>query len=142
MLGLYGGATGLVIELAARKAIEAFSKKSTDSAQTSAQLSDEAQKAELQSLVFQSQAKVQQELAIARRILAAEEVEIEEFYDGSASAELVVKASTEKVSLGLNGEGRKITKRVIKFKGFNNQVEHILQEIDKSTSEIIDTQQQ
>lgn len=100
MLGLYGGATGLVIELAARKAIEAFSKKSTDSAQTSAQLSDEAQKAELQSLVFQSQAKVQQELAIARRILAAEEVEIEEFYDGSASAELGAKASTEKVSLG------------------------------------------
>ena len=56
--------------------------------------------------------------------------EIEEFYDGSASAELGAKASTEKVSLGLNGEGRKITKRVIKFKGFNNQVEHILQEID------------
>lgn len=35
MLGLYGGATGLVIELAARKAIEAFSKKSTDSAHVS-----------------------------------------------------------------------------------------------------------
>lgn len=37
MLGLYGGATGLVIELAVKKAIEAFSKKSTDVAQTTAQ---------------------------------------------------------------------------------------------------------
>lgn len=142
MLGLYGGATGFVIELAVKKAIEAFSKKSTDVAQTTAQLSDEARKAELQSLVFQSQAKVQQELAIARRILAAEEVEIEEFYDGSASAELGANASTEKVSFGLNGEGRKITKRIIKFKGFNNQIEHILQEIDNSTVEILDPQQQ
>ncbi|OAT20229.1 hypothetical protein M979_0966 [Buttiauxella noackiae ATCC 51607] len=95
MLGLYGGATGLVIELAAKKAIEAFSKKSTDATQTSAQLTDEAQKVEIQSLVLQSQAKVQQELSIARRILAAEEVEIEEFYDGSASADLGAKASTD-----------------------------------------------
>lgn len=138
MLGLYSGATGLVIELAAKKAIETFSKKSTDTNQTPAQLTDEAQKAELQSLVFQSQAKVQQELSIARRILAAEEVEIEEFYDGSASADLGVKASTEKVSFGLNGQGRKITKRVIKFKGFNSHVESILKDLDNSSMDLLD----
>ncbi len=138
MLGLYGGATGLIIELAVKKAIEGFSKKSTDTAQTTAQLTDEAQKAELQSMVFQSQAKVQQELSIARRILAADEVEIEEFYDGSASADLGAKASTEKVSLGLSGQGRKITKRVIKFKGFNTQVENILQDLDTNELELVE----
>lgn len=138
MLRLYGGATGLIIELAVKTAIEAFSKKSTDTAQTTAQLTDEAQKAELQSMVFQSQAKVQQELAIARRILAADEVEIEEFYDGSKSADLGAKASTEKVSIGLNGQGRKITKRVIKFKGFNTQVESILQDLDANALELLE----
>lgn len=131
MLGLYAGPTGFVIELAIKKAIETFNKKSSDSTQTPQQLTDEAQKAELQSSVLQAQAKVQQELSIARRILAAEEVEIEEFYDGSASAGFGIKTASDKVSLGINGEGRRITKRVIKFKGFNTQIDNLIQKIDE-----------
>ncbi|MBN3146056.1 hypothetical protein [Pectobacterium brasiliense] len=124
------GATGVVIEIAVRKAIEAFTQKSDDASKTSTELLDEAQKAEIKSAVLQTQAKVQQELSIARRILIAEEVEIEEFYDVSGSANAGAKVSKESASIGLQGDGRKITKRVIKFKGFNSQTNNILQTIE------------
>ncbi|NQZ90727.1 MAG: hypothetical protein HRT97_00100 [Moritella sp.] len=45
----------------------------------------EAEKQNIQMLFAQEQAKFEQELAIARRIDNAEEVEIEEFYELSAS---------------------------------------------------------
>ncbi|HCR1911258.1 hypothetical protein A3N51_15500 [Enterobacter kobei] len=131
MIGLYtAGPAGMVIEIAIKKAVEAFSKKSIDDDQTPQQLNEEALKAELQSTVLQAQAKVQQELSIARRILVADEVEIEEYYDGSGSAGIGLKSSPDNVSFGINGEGKKITKRVIKFKGFNGQIDQILQQID------------
>ena len=72
---------------------------------------------EIKATVLQNQAKVEQELAIARRIDSAEEVEIEEYYDVSGSGSVGLKADEASVTIGANGDGRKVTKRVIKFKG-------------------------
>ena len=68
----------------------------------------------------QAQARVAQELAIAKRIENAAEVEIEEFYDTSGKGNLGLQADlkTETASLGLGGEGRKITKRIYHFRGW------------------------
>ena len=65
-------------------------------------------------------ARIEQELAIARRIDCAEEVEIEEFYDtsGKGSAGLTADMKSESATLGLSGEGRRVTKRVYHFKGW------------------------
>ena len=57
------------------------------------QLEEEAAKQEIQMQFAQHQARVAQELAIARRIDNAEEVEIEEFYDISGKGLLGVSAN-------------------------------------------------
>lgn len=64
-------------------------------------------------------AQVSQELAIATRIASAQEVEIEEFYDlsGKGAAGLNINAQTETVGLGVEIEGRRVTRRVYRFKG-------------------------
>lgn len=63
------------------------------------------------------QARVAQEICIAQRIASSLEVEIEEYYDTSGKGSAGVKAEEKSVTLGLSGEGRKVTKRIIKFKG-------------------------
>jgi len=65
------------------------------------------------------QAKVAQEIAIAKRITSAEEVEIEEYYDLSGTAEigLAGKPAESEISFGAKGSGRKVTKRIYRFKG-------------------------
>ncbi len=80
-------------------------------------LEEESVKEDIRARVLQNQAKAAQEMAIARRIEDAEEVEIEEYYDISGEGHVGAKASSEGVNLGASAEGRKITKRVIKFKG-------------------------
>lgn len=74
--------------------------------------------------VLTNQAKVQQEQAIATRILLAEVVEIEEYYDISGQGNLGLSAdgASETITLGASLQGKKISKRVIKFSGFNNNV--------------------
>ncbi|MFU8832908.1 MAG: hypothetical protein ACNA7J_12235 [Wenzhouxiangella sp.] len=68
------------------------------------------------------QARVAQELAIAERIASSHEVEIEEFYDGSGKGQVGLKADGESVSVGASGEGRRVTKRIIRFSGLGNTV--------------------
>ena len=80
-------------------------------------LEEESIKEDIRARVLQNQAKAAQEMAIARRIENAEEVEIEEYYDMSGEGLVGAKGSNEGLSLGASAEGRKITKRVIKFKG-------------------------
>ena len=63
------------------------------------------------------QARVAQEISIAQRIASSQEVEIEEYYDTSGKGSAGLKAEEKSVTLGLSGEGRKVTKRIIKFKG-------------------------
>ena len=66
------------------------------------------------------QALIEQELAIARRIDNAEEVEIEEFYDlsGSGKAGVGINSSegVTSVSAGISGEGKKVSRRIYRFK--------------------------
>lgn len=77
-------------------------------------------KAEIQASVLLTQTKVEQELAISRCIIdSAEEVEIEEYYDisGKGSIGLSGDAVKETIDLGFSAKGRKVTKRIIRFKG-------------------------
>ena len=120
--------TGYLIELALRKTMEGFNKSAENNDKTADELSEDASKINIQSAVLQEQAKVEQELSIAKRILIAEEVEIEEYYDVSGKGGLGVKSDEEGLSLGAHGNGRKITKRIVKFKGFNLQAQELLQQ--------------
>jgi hypothetical protein len=77
----------------------------------------EAERQELTMRMAERQAKVAQELALARRIETAEDVEMEEFYDVSGSANAGIKAGEDSVTVGLSGHGQKVTKRIFRFKG-------------------------
>ncbi len=87
------------------------------------QLKEEVAKQELKMQFAQHQARIAQELAIARRIDNAEHVEIEEFYDtlGKASAGLTVDQIRQSASIGVGAEDRCVTKRVYHFKGWRPQ---------------------
>ncbi|SOE70558.1 hypothetical protein SAMN05414139_03815 [Burkholderia sp. D7] len=97
----------------AAKAVSSASEKGVEP------LKKEISKQNLQMQFAQHQARVAQELAISRRIDSAEEVEIEEFYDVSGKGQVgfSVDADAATGSLGLGGEGRKVTKRIYRFKG-------------------------
>jgi ribosomal protein L3 len=83
-----------------------------------APLEEEAKKQRVV-MEFQShQARVSQELAIAQRISLSNTVEIEEFYDTSGKGTLGIKADEAGITAGASGEGRRVTKRVIKFSGW------------------------
>ena len=88
------------------------------------ELEQSAMEAKITGEVLTNQAKVQQEQAIATRILLAEVVEIEEYYDISGQGNLGLSAdgASETITLGASLQGKKISKRVIKFSGFNNNV--------------------
>ena len=95
------------------------------------QLKEEVTKQNLQMQFAQQQARIAQELAIARRIDNAEEVEIEEFYDTSGKGHLglSVDQASEAATLGLGGEGRRVTKRVYHFKGWRPQDSEVITQI-------------
>ncbi|MFS0575339.1 hypothetical protein AB1K83_06890 [Sporosarcina sp. 179-K 3D1 HS] len=103
------------------------SKRLNDSG-TIAELEEEAARQELANRISESQAKVAQELAIARRIESADEVEIEEYYDLSGDGNIGLNANESSASLGINGAGRKITKRIYRFKGWNEDSLGVLNE--------------
>ena len=77
-------------------------------------------------------AKIEQELAIARRTLISETVEIEEYYGNSLKGGLGAKVSAADFGLDASAEKGKVTKRVIKFTGFNAQTESMLNAIEAS----------
>lgn len=80
-------------------------------------LTTEAKKQELSLHMARMQAQVAQELAIAHRIERAVEVEIEEYYEGSAKGGVNGSIEPTVASLSIGGEGRKVVKRVYRFKG-------------------------
>lgn len=98
---------------ASSKSVESASHKSASD------LSEEIQKQTMNMQFAQQQARVEQELAIARRIDNAEHVEIEEFYDTNGKGGVGVDISTEKKAIGAFVEGRVVTKRVYHFRGRN-----------------------
>jgi len=95
------------------------------------QLREELAKQNLQMQFAQQQARIAQELAIARRIDNAEEVEIEEFYDtsGKGSAGISIDQSSQTASIGVGAEGRLVTKRVYHFKGWRPQDNEVMTQI-------------
>lgn len=108
--------TGSLIEIAVKSAIEVF-RKEADASSTD-ELQELARRQEIESRFLQDKARVEQELAIARRIDLAEEVEIEEYYDSSGEGALGFKGNSEGVTIGASGGGRRVTKRVYRFKGW------------------------
>lgn len=77
----------------------------------------EAERQEIQMRMAEAQARVAQEVAIARRIETAEEVEMEEYYDYSGSGYLGVRADEQGVTAGAGGSGRRVSKRIYRFRG-------------------------
>lgn len=84
------------------------------------ELKAEAMRQEITLKMAKEQARVSQEIAIARRIDTADEVIIEEFYDTSGDAGLGLKSNGQDISIGLNGSGKLVTKRVYRFKGWRD----------------------
>jgi microcystin degradation protein MlrC len=83
------------------------------------ELRQELSKQELRLGFDLQQAKIAQEMAIAHRIMNAETVEIEEFYDKSASGQAGLGLNETGVNVGLRGDGKSVTKRIYKFSGHN-----------------------
>ncbi|MEQ6968332.1 hypothetical protein [Pectobacterium polaris] len=77
-------------------------------------------------------AKIEQELTIARRTLISETVEIEEYYGDSVSGDVGAKVSATDFGVGVSAERGRVTKRVIKFTGFNAETESILNALEAS----------
>lgn len=128
-----GGLTTLVAE-SVSKTIE----KSTAVSQKGDidELEKEERIQEIENRISEYQARVAQELAIARRIENAAEVEIEEFYDTTGTGGVGLQATPGALNLGINGNGRKVTRRVYRFKGWNNtqtpvKPEEIAENVDK-----------
>jgi len=92
--------------------------KHDESSKTLEQLSLQARKQEIQMSMAREEARVAQELAIAKRIELATEVEIEEFYDLSGEGSIGIQLQETTASAGISGSGKKVTKRIYKFTGF------------------------
>lgn len=107
-----------------RAAYKALSKSrdDVDAAESKgvASLEKEARKQQIVMDLQAHEARVSQELAIAERIANSTEVQIEEFYDISGKGHAGAKADEESISLGIGAEGRRVTKRVIRFTGWRN----------------------
>jgi len=97
------------------------SKKASESNDL-AVLSEEAQRQEVELHMAGMQAKVAQEMAIAQRIESAEEVEIEEYFEGTGEGTAGVKASDGALTLGVGGKGSRVTRRIYRFKGRSGKV--------------------
>jgi len=82
-----------------------------------AKIDKEAQIQALELQMAHAQAKVAQELAIAQRIENADEVILEEYYEGEAEGKLGVTGDEKGLNVGVAGSGRKVTKRVYRFVG-------------------------
>jgi len=89
------------------------------------ELADLRVKAERQQLEMQiaaDQARVAQEIAIAKRIETAVEVVMEEYYDYSSNAEIGAKTDRANLSLSAGGNTKKVSKRVFRFSGVIDSV--------------------
>lgn len=87
---------------------------------------------EITAEALHSYSKIEQELAIARRTLISETVEIEEYYGNSLKGDVGAKVSATDVGLSASAEKGKVTKRTIKFTGFNSETESMLNAMEAS----------
>lgn len=132
-LGVYG-VTGVLTEAT----IESIkkSREKIDAEASIEDLEEEVSRQEVINKISAVQAKALQELAIARRIDTALEVEIEEFYEGNGEGGVGVTLSQGNAKAGINGAGSKITKRIYRFKGFRDVSENEVERLeDQKTDE-------
>jgi hypothetical protein len=110
--------TSYLIEKAVATTVKAFTTEADSPSSSTSKLEELALRQEIEARVLKEQARIEQELAIARRIDNAEEVEIEEYYDTSGEGALGLKGDGNEVTVGASGSGKKIVKRIYKFKGY------------------------
>lgn len=82
-----------------------------------AKLREDTERQKLGMEMAQAQARVAQELAIARRIETAAEVQIEEYYEYAGDGSLGLKADEKGLTLGAAGSGQRVSKRIYRFTG-------------------------
>ncbi|CAM3934991.1 hypothetical protein [Bacillus paramycoides] len=125
--------TGMLIE----KSTQALVNKTNNLQEngTIEQLKEESLKQEYVNQMSESQARVSQELAIAQRISTAEEVEIEEFYEGNRSGGVGVQTTDVGMNLGAHGSGQKVTRRIYRFKGWHDGAKEILEQLNQANSQ-------
>ncbi|WP_226035419.1 hypothetical protein [Aquibacillus saliphilus] len=101
------------------------------------ELEEEARKQDIYNQMTESQAKIAQELAIAQRINTAEEVEIENFYEGEGKGGIRVQTDgeTQSINAGLSGQGRKVVKRFYRFKGWHDNGLEVLEKMQSQNEE-------
>lgn len=109
--------TGYLLNKITQSTSELIDKVDDDTIAELDTLRIESERQELQTRIAEAQARVAQEIAIASRIETAEEVEIEELYDYSGSGSIGVDVNDKGLNLGAKGEGRRVSKRIYRFKG-------------------------
>ncbi|WP_051931276.1 hypothetical protein [Gillisia sp. Hel_I_29] len=85
-----------------------------------AEMKIELEKKIIECKILELQAKTDQEFAISRRIDNAVDVEIEEFYESSGNGKIGGNASENSIGIDISGSGKKITRRIYKFKGIKD----------------------
>jgi hypothetical protein len=114
---IYFHPIGYLVESVAESTIDSTKENSNKKSIEELRLS--AKRQELQMQMAEAQAKVAQELAIAKRIEIAEEVEIEEFYDLNGGGSVGLKADEQGITAEASASGRRVSKRIYKFRGVN-----------------------
>lgn len=109
--------------------------KKNDETESIEEMENNANKQEISDRLSESRARVLQELAIARRIETADEVEIEEYFDSSGDGNVGVASKEQSIHFGVSGNGRKVIKRVYRFKGWNQEIVEEIEKEFKSNSE-------
>lgn len=100
--------------------VELTSKKVAKSDKSPTEVSSlrvEAERQELEMRIAEAQARVAQEVAIAKRIEAAEEVEHEEFYEYVSSGKAGLKVGVDSAAVDAGAGIKRVSKRVYRFKG-------------------------
>ena len=100
---------------------ESTSKKVAEAEEQSkvelVELRVQAERQQLEMQIAEAQARVAQEIAIAKRIETAQEVEMEEFYDYSGNAQIGSTKNGTNFSIGASGSTRRVSKRIYRFIG-------------------------
>jgi hypothetical protein len=132
---LPGGIAALLLKKTGEIIRDAVAENSNKSIE---KISEETSRQEMITQQLIDNARVEQEMAISMRIAMSEVVHIEEYYDLSGEGKLGLSVSessgtggtsSDTVTLGASGSGKKISKRVYKFIGWrgdtiNNKDEH------------------
>jgi len=116
-LKLIANPSGYLISQIAESTSKSIANPGSAKAKELTELRLQAERQEIEMRMAEAQAKVAQELAIAKRIENAVEVEIEEFYEYGGEAKAGVKATTTSVAAELSGAGKRVSRRVYRFKG-------------------------